>query len=217
MMQYEDEDKASMAFAEQVSEIINTDIQYYAKINYSVVKGVVDALGGIEVTINSDDPRGIYDVATKVKLSNGKHQIDGQTALMLSRARGSAGGYGFAKSNFDRERNQQMIVQAILSKASSSGTLANPAKVLSVFGTLGENIVSNVDTKNLKTIVDIANNVKPNMIVQLPLDNKEDPLVITGPYKGVSIVRPAAGVFDYTEIQEYIRTAFSKTTTPQQQ
>lgn len=208
----EDENKASLAFANQVSEIIGTDVQYYAKVNYSVVESVVDSLGGIEVTINSEDPRGIYDVATKIKLANGTHQIDGRTALLLSRARGSFGGYGLARSNFDRERNQQMIVQGILSKASSTGTLANPAKVLSVFGSLGDNIVSNIETKNLKTIVSVANNVKPNMIVQLPLDGKDKPLVITGPYKGVSIVKPSAGIFNYTEIQEYVRQAFSKTT-----
>lgn len=212
MEEYDDEDKASMAFANQVSEIIGTDIQYYAKVNYSVVEGVVNALGGIEVNINSEDPRGIYDVATKVKLSNGKHEIDGHTALMLSRARGHSGGYGLARSNFDRERNQQAIVQGILSKASSTGTLANPAKVLSLFGSLGENIVSNIETKNLKTVVSVANNVKPDMIVQLPLDDKEKPLVITGPYRGVSIVRPKAGVFDYTDIQAYVKEAFAKTT-----
>ena len=206
------EAKASIAFASQISEIIGTDIQYYAKVDYTVVKNVVNSLGGIDVTINSSDPRGIFDPATKIKFSNGVHHIDGQTALELSRSRGAFGGYGLSKSNFDRERNQQMIAQAILAKATSTGTLANPAKVLSVFGSLGDNITTNIETKNIKTIVSVANNVKPEQIVSLPLDDKEKPLVTTGMYRGLSIVKPTAGVFNYSQIQEYVAKAFAKTT-----
>lgn len=206
------EDRASVAFTHQVAEIIGTDIQYYAKVDYTVVKSVVDSLGGVDVTINSNDQRGIYDSATKIKLSNGTHHIDGQTALELSRSRGAFGGYGLSKSNFDRERNQQMIVQAILAKATSSGTLANPAKVLSVFGSLGNNITTNIETKNVKTLVGVANNVKPDRIVSLPLDDKDQPLVTTGSYRGLSIVKPVAGVFDYGQIQQFIAQAFAKAT-----
>lgn len=207
-----DEDKASAAFARQASSIIGTEVQYYAKVNYTVVKDVVNSLGGIDVTIASTDSRGIYDVATKVKLSNGTHHIDGDTALLLSRARGSAGGYGLERSNFDRERNQQLIASAILSKASSSGTLVNPIKVLSVFGSLGNNITSNIETAQIKTVVNIAQNVQPGNVVSLPLDDKEKPLVKTGTYNSTSIVRPVKGIFDYSEIQAYVKEAFTPKT-----
>ncbi|MCA9348291.1 LCP family protein [Candidatus Saccharibacteria bacterium] len=215
--QYEqDEVQASSKFAEQVGVVLGVDVHYYAKINYTVVKDVVDALGGIDVNIESDDPRGIYDVATKLKLPNGVSSIDGDTALNLSRARGSFGGYGFSSSNFDRERNQQAVAKGILDKASSSGTLANPTKVISVFGSLGQNITSNIETSSLKTAVSIASNVSSDKIIQLSLDDEDNRLVTTGTYNGVSIVRPVQGIFDYSEIQAYISQAFAKTTTTEQ-
>lgn len=216
LQQYnDDEHKASRAFADKIQEIIGTDIQYYAKVNYTVVKSIVDSLNGIDVTINSDDPRGIYDPATKIKFSNGVHKIDGNTALELSRSRGAFGGYGFSRSNFDRERNQQAIVRGILNKSTSSGTLANPAKVLAVFGSLGDNIISNIETKNLKTIVSIANNTSDDKVVSLTLSDKDKPLVTGGTYRGLSVVRPVAGVFDYTKINAYISQNFARVSQPE--
>lgn len=101
-----DEDAASMVFADKVSDVIGSDVQYYVAVNYSVVQGLVDALGGVDVTVHSDDPRGIYDVATGLRIASGTHSVDGQTALDLSRARNAEGGYGLSQSNFDREKNQ---------------------------------------------------------------------------------------------------------------
>lgn len=37
------------------------DVQYYAHINYTVVREAVDAVGGVDVKIESSDPRGILD------------------------------------------------------------------------------------------------------------------------------------------------------------
>lgn len=204
-----DVDKASQTFGNQVGEVVGLDVHYYIKINYTVVKDTVDALGGITVKIESSDPRGIYDVATKLKLPNGENQIDGETALNLSRARGSFGGYGLGQSNFDREKNQQAIVKGIVNKATSTGTITNVPKVLSTVSSLGDNIVTNVNSSEIKTALNVANGFDTNNIVTVQLNAKEKPLVTTGNYRGQSIVRPSAGVFDYLDIQKAIKDAIT--------
>ena len=209
-----DETLASMDFAKQVGKVVGLDIQYFAKVNYSFVRQTVDALGGVEVTIDSRDPRGIYDTNTGIKLPNGANYINGEQALNLSRARGAAGGYGLEQSNFDREKNQQAVLRAIQEKALSSGALTNPLTALNLIDSLSANILTNVESAELRTIIDVAAGVQPDAIVSLPLNSKENPLVSTGSYSGQSIVRPVKGLFDYSDIQNYVKQSLSPATLP---
>src|SRR5579862_2820844 len=87
---YED---GGMSLLEQtVSTNFQIPIDYYAIIDYTAVRDVVDAIGGIDVTINSPDGR-LYDPnrdftthGPLVDLTNGVHHLDGEQALDLTRA-----------------------------------------------------------------------------------------------------------------------------------
>ena len=199
-----DEDKASLAFADKVSDVIGTDIQYYVAVNYSVVRGLVDALGGVDVTIHSDDPRGIYDVATGLRIDSGTHHVNGETALDLSRARNAKGGYGLSQSNFDREKNQQQVLKAIQDKALQTGTLTNPNKIVSLTDSLGQNIRTNVKSSELRTALDVAAGVRTADMATKPLNDPANPLLTTGNHAGQSIVRPIKGLTDYSDIHTYL-------------
>lgn len=200
-----DQRKASLAFANKVSEVVGTDVQYFLAINYSALKEIVNSLGGIEVTIASDDPRGIYDTATNLRLSNGTHFINGETALKLSKARNSEGGYGLSQSNFDREKNQQLVLRAIQERALKTGTLLSPAKIVELTEALDGNIRTNVKGSELRTALEVAQGVQSSAIASKPLNAADSPLVVTDTRNGQSIVRPAAGLYDYTAIHEYLR------------
>lgn len=199
---------ASNDLADTIGEVIGTDIQYIAKVNQVVLKEVVDNLGGVEVTIDSPDPRGIFDVATGLELPNGPVTLDGQTALDLSRARNSRGGYGLPRSNFDREQNQQKIIRAIQHEALSTGTLANPNRVIGLADALGDNVVTNLPSRQIRTVIDIARGVNADSIETIELADRENPLVTTGQEAGQSIVLPTAGLFNYSQIHEVIRGKF---------
>lgn len=203
-----DENKASEAFAKQVGDILGIDIQYYAKVNYGFVKDSVDALGGVTVTIDSSDPRGIYDPSTGVKYPNGTVTLNGQEALDLSRARNASGGYGLPRSNFDREVNQQLIVQAIQEKALSSGVLTNPIKLTNFIDSLGNNILTNVKTSELQSAREALST--SSSMVSIPLNDKTNPLVTTGMQGSQSIVLPTAGLYDYSQLQAAIAQALAK-------
>ncbi len=103
-----------------IDEIFGLTVHYSMVVNFSAVEEIVDALGGITVTIDSPDERGLYDPNFQpeeggpLRLENGIQEIDGQTALRLTRARGAAGGYGFPESDFNRTRNQQAVVKGII-------------------------------------------------------------------------------------------------------
>jgi LCP family protein required for cell wall assembly len=204
-----DEQKAAESFAKQTGDILGIDIPYYAKVNYSFVRDTVDALGGIDVVIDSNDPRGIYDPSTNVKYANGATYLDGQEALNLSRARNASGGYGLPRSNFDREVNQQMIMQAIQQKALTSGVLANPVKLTNLIESLGDNIATNIKTSELQSVRDALKATASN-VTSIPLNDKNAPLVTTGMRNSQSIVLPTAGLYDYTQLRAAVQQALAQ-------
>lgn len=210
----EDEAAGAAALQAKAGEITGLDIQYYVHLNFTAVIDAVDAVGGVDVTIETDDPRGIYDPNFDWKCSYTCHYVDyekgevahldGEHALALARARNAQGGYGLPGGNFDREKNQQKIIKALREKAVSAGTLTNLGAITGLIDALGNNLRTNIETKEIRTMMDLGSNIKSESILSLTLVDEDDPLVTTGSYNGQSIVRPIAGLFDYSAIAEYV-------------
>ena len=123
----QDEKAGAANLMAKAGEILGLDIQYYIHADWTALVQAVDAVGGVDVTIESTDPRGIYDSSTGIKYANGEvAHLNGEKALALARARNhNYGDYGLAGGNYDREKNQQKILAALQQKAMSAGTLLN--------------------------------------------------------------------------------------------
>ncbi|HEX6258365.1 MAG TPA: LCP family protein [Candidatus Saccharimonadales bacterium] len=201
-----------------VGDIYGVEMHYYIHVNYTALREAVDAVGGIDIKIESQDPRGILDRnfdwecnyrCYLVKYPNGPAHLDGKRALALARARNSAGGYGLERGNFDRERNQQKILIALRDKAASAGTLANPAAVSGLLDTLGKNVRTNFEAKEIRTLVDVARDMPQKAITTLSLDDEKNPLLTTGNVNGQSIVRPLLGLYDFSAIHQFVQLKLS--------
>lgn len=222
-----------------VGDILGMDIQYGVHVNYTVMRDVVNAIGGsITVNIQGDGatPAGIpagsvmdsnFDWkcgATYAKrMANcpprghfidytpGEHVVDAEHALYLAQARGDiAPTWGLAQSNFDRERNQQMILLAIREKAMSAGTLTNLGAVTGLIDALGNNLRTNVETKEVRTLMNLAHDIPSTSIQSIDLYSKDDPMFTTGNIEGAgSSVYPKAGIGDYTELQAFLKKKLS--------
>src|SRR5690606_10541770 len=151
---------------------------------YSAVTKAVDAVGGVDVTIESNPPgMGILDrnfdwkcnfQCYYVRYDDGeKVHLDGEHALALSRARNAQGGYGLAAGNFDREKNQQKVAKAVREKALSLGTLTNVGRVTELLDAMGDNLKTNVDKSEIQTIVSLASDVPSESIISLDLNDPE--------------------------------------------
>jgi LCP family protein required for cell wall assembly len=210
------DDKAgSSALSSKVSEITGLDIQYYIHLNFTAVIDAVDAVGGVQVMIESTDPRGIFDdnfdwkcnyKCHMVKYPNGLTPVlDGEHALALARARGASGNtYGLPNANFDREKNQQKILKALREKALSAGTLSNLGTITKLIDALGNNLRTNIESKYIRTIMELASSIKSDDIKSVSLVEAGDMQVKTGMVGAASSVMPFKGLFDYSGIQEYL-------------
>ena len=214
-----------------IGDIVGLDIQYGIHVNYTVMRDVVKALGNeITVNIESRDPRGLldsnfdwkcgkyYERAKKcppsghyIDYPNGPAKLDAEHALYLAQARGNtAPTYGFEQSNFDRERNQQMIAMAIREKAMSAGTLTNLGAITGLLDALGDNLRTNIQTNEIRTLMDIAQKLKDENIKSLDFYSDENRILTTGNVPGGgSSVFPVAGLYNYSQLQAFIKKEIS--------
>jgi LCP family protein required for cell wall assembly len=107
-----------------IEGISNIRIDHFLEVDFTSFKGVVDALGGVEVCL----PQAVHDKASKLNLSAGKHLIKGETALAFVRNRHGLGD----GSDLQRIKRQQQFLGSAAKKALSAGTLSNPSKLLSL-------------------------------------------------------------------------------------
>lgn len=201
------------ALEQTINENFKIPIHYYVIIDYGAVKDIVNSLDGVTVNIKSEDPRGIYDPNFKpkeggaLKLSNGEHTIDGKTALKLTRARGSTyGSYGFPRSDFNRVQNQQLVLAAI-KKEIDWRLILDPRRNAQFFDAVASSIKTNIKASEVLTLYRLMNRVPSNELKSVSLHDL-DKVNYYASYQtptGQSAVIPAAGIDDFSQIQEVIK------------
>jgi LCP family protein required for cell wall assembly len=102
-----------------VEQATGLQINRYIEVNVLGFIDVVDALGGVTVCT----PVPINDPKTGLNLAAGTHELRGAQALGYARTRATA------RSDLDRIDRQQQVVSALMDRALSAGTLANPARL----------------------------------------------------------------------------------------
>jgi LCP family protein required for cell wall assembly len=205
------------ALEKVVSENLGITIHYYALINYTAFRQSVDSVGGIDVNIQSSDPRGLYDPsrdwtkpyrAPLVKLTNGEHHLDGQEALNLARARGDTyGAYGYGQADYTRAANQRLMLVALKDKATSAGVALNPIKIASLMDSFGNNVTTDFHTTEIRRLFDITKKVPSGSITSVGLNDVNGKNLLRG-YSapgGQSALIPALGRDDYSDIQAYLQ------------
>jgi len=136
-------------------------INYYAKINISTVKKIVNELGDIEFNVPKDMVYNDPYQNLHINLKKGVQNLDGEKALMLLRFR------GYPEGDFSRITTQQeFIKELIVQKRShiSKNTYAI-TKIIS------ENVVTNYSMKNFIKDYKLIADVKNMEFYTLPVTN----------------------------------------------
>ena len=133
----------SIAAAEQ---LLGIEINYYARVNFTTVVQLVDAIGGVDV----DSPlafttHGMGEL-NNITFVQGINHLDGNMALAFCRERKS-----FVNGDMQRNENQQLVMEAIIKKLTSS------AAIITNYGDLLDAVNGNVETNfsasELKSLV----------------------------------------------------------------
>jgi LCP family protein required for cell wall assembly len=102
------------ATREAVEGALGIKIQYYVLVDMGSFDDLVDAMGGVTVTVNERLPVGGHIVngkltGVKVWIEKGRHHLDGNKALWFARSR-----YGSALGDYDRMARQRQLEEAML-------------------------------------------------------------------------------------------------------
>lgn len=126
-----------------VENLLDIDINYYVKINFSTIEGIVDAIGGVDVYSDFDFYEKTFG---KYHFTVGYNHLDGKQALAFARERKS-----FATGDVQRVKNQQKVVEAIINKVTSSTALISSYD--RILDTVSENLDTNMPSKDISRLV----------------------------------------------------------------
>ncbi|WP_225884265.1 LCP family protein [Lacticaseibacillus mingshuiensis] len=107
-----------------VSALLNVPIDYYVLVNMGALTKVVNAVGGVDVTVPFSFTQ------SGVSFTKGKMHLTGSQALQYVRMRDSD-----PEGDYGREKRQQQVITAILKNAASLSTLTNFKKLLTAIDT----------------------------------------------------------------------------------
>lgn len=123
-----------------VEDLLDININYYVRVNFTTVIKLVDTLGGIDVYSDYEFNRDGY------VFKKGYNHINGDAALVFSRER-----YSFADGDNQRVKNQQHVIEAIMKKVLNSKTLLT--KYTSILNSLEGSFQTNIKQEEISTLI----------------------------------------------------------------
>ncbi len=193
---------------ETIETNLGVPVHYYVKANFSGLRQVVDAVGGIDV----NNPTALADLEYPCasnqykrcgfKLSAGKHHLDGATALQYVRCR-----KGTCGDDFGRAARQQEVMQAIRQEATSAGTIANPIALGRLVAAAGDNIETDLSINNVLRLNELTKQVPKNAIYNIVFSIQPGKFLATDA-RGSGDLVPTGG--DFEEIQDFVQNVFSR-------
>lgn len=190
-------DQGPELMSELVQDITSLPIHYYMRVDFTAFKNIIDAVGGINITINNS----FYDYWHKISFPAGTEKMNGERALAFVRARYIEGPEG---GDFKRAARQQQVLLALRDKVFSVQTALDFTRANAILNSLADNIRTDMQLWEMKRFYELARLIDQSQV--------HSAVLTTGP-KGVltggtevlggvpaSVLRPRTG--DYNEIRQ---------------
>ena len=144
-----------------IEDLLDEEINYYLKINFTSLVKIIDAIDGIDIDVPFDfsadyqeeDGEFIYYEFTK-----GMMHLDGKESLAYSRER-----YNLREGDIGRAKHQQQVIEAMVNKLTSSKVLTNYASLL---GSIEGNFATNISMNEITSLVKKQIKEMPNWTIE---------------------------------------------------
>ena len=189
----------------KVEEITGLPIHYFARVDFTAFKKIVEAVGGVNITIEN----GFTDYLHKIAFPTGTETMNGDRALAYVRARYVEGPEG---GDFKRAARQQQILIAILNKVFSVNTAIDFSAINGIIASISEDIRTSMQTWEMKRFFEIARQIDRASVKSVVLSTGPRGVLVgeTAVLGGepASVLKPRTG--DYSEIQAIAKNIFSE-------
>ncbi|WP_313816518.1 LCP family protein [Citricoccus sp.] len=175
-----------------LESLFGTRIDHVAAVDMAGFEGLVDSLGGVDITV----PESFESGNGGRSFQAGAQHMDGDTALSFVRER-----YAFSDGDYSRVRNQQLFLTAVAQKVLTAETLTNPGRISDMVGGLSPYLTLD-ETLNSGELISIGRTMT---------DIRSDDLeMFTVPTDGVGRARGQSVVWPDEQAIEEIGSALSQ-------
>lgn len=145
-----------------IEDLLDIDINYYMRVNFTSLMKLVDAIGGVDV--ESDYT---FKAVSGERFTKGNNHLNGKQALAFARERKA-----FKDGDRQRGKNQQKVLTAILNKTLSSSTLIT--KYTDILDSLGGSFQTNMPTTKIYNLVNMQLDKMPSWNIEsISLNGKD--------------------------------------------
>jgi LCP family protein required for cell wall assembly len=163
------------ALQSAIAALLDVPIHYFTLMDFNGFVEMVDAVGGVDVTVETAFNDALYDglglEGQGFGLDVGEHHLDGYEALAYARSRRAPG-----ESDFTRAGRQQEIIVALRDRVTSSGA-SLVLQLPRFLGALGDLVVTDVPVDRLPELAAIVDEVPDGSIERVVI---RAPLVTSG-------------------------------------
>ncbi|MEU8250921.1 LCP family protein [Nonomuraea sp. NPDC048916] len=147
-----------------LEQLTGLTIDHSVEVDFAGFKGMVDALGGVEVTL----PTAVNDKASKLDLPAGRSLVNGEQALGFVRLRRYGDG-----SDIQRIKRQQQLMLAMLEKVRSQ--VVEPAKLNAFLGEVGRSVKTDLDMESMYELARSLSKAEVSFLTVPWLPHPDDP------------------------------------------
>ena len=140
-----------------VQNLVDIKIDYYVKINFKGVVDLVDALGGIDITVPDkidfceQNSKRSFKKENLQCIKSGFQHMNGEQALAFARHRKT-----LPAGDFQRVQHQQLVVESI---ANSAKNLSSINDFYSILDAISINIDTNMSTNEMLNLYNVGKNM----------------------------------------------------------
>jgi LCP family protein required for cell wall assembly len=161
---------AMRALEDAIGALLGIPIHWYARLDFAGFITMVDAVGGVDVTVAKgfEDPGydGFGFDSRGYSITAGEHHLDGANALAYARSRKAAG-----ESDFTRAARQQQILVAMRDQVAQGGSLL--FELPSLLDAVGNTVRADVPVDRLPQLAAILDEVDReemiSVVIRFPL------------------------------------------------
>ncbi|MGW4514857.1 LCP family protein [Streptomyces sp. NPDC004393] len=156
-----------------VEQMSGVRMDHYVEIDFAGFKGLVDAIGGVTVTVDQN----IHDKSSGLDITAGTHRLNGTQSLEFVRTRHGIGD----GSDLGRIGLQQQFMLALLSEIKKQDLLGSPTKTYKIADSLTSALTTDSGLASLTKLAEFGrsmNGVDPSTMetIMLPVAyDKVDP------------------------------------------
>lgn len=166
-----------------VEQLLGIEINYTFKVGFDAVTELVDAVGGVDVTVAPGYAVNSLTALSGFSVHEGVNHLNGEQALAFARER-----YAYTEGDRQRTKNQQLVLMGIVDKITSPAIVQNYSSIMDAMSNTFSTTMSSSEISDLIKY-QINNNPKWKM-EQYMVDGTGDTLMCAELGDAASVMVP---------------------------